>query len=158
MADPKGALAEKIAFLAQFANRGRTLSDPIIELLPLNNRLGKDDTESKRALTFDEERRLAEAFALILATTDKPSRVGAVCIEEQPNSSGFAVRFAANSGTLEKEKEVLFNKIINAARLAKPSGVFTYILALTISSAVMRAQNTYIHVWTSSIAVSYAIR
>jgi hypothetical protein len=123
MADPKGPLAENIAFLSQFANQGRTLSDPVVDLLPLNDRLRKEDTGSKRALTFNEERRLAEAFALILATTDKPSRVGAVCIEELPKSSGLIVRFAANSGTLDRKK-IIFHKIINAARFGKKSGTF----------------------------------
>jgi hypothetical protein len=122
MADPKGPLAENIAFLSQFANQGRTLSDPIVDLLPRNDRLGKEDTKSKRLLTFDEERRLAEVFVFILATTDKPSRVGAVCIEEKPKSCGLIVRFATNSGTLE-EKEIVFHKIINAARFGRKPGV-----------------------------------
>ncbi|KAF2427245.1 hypothetical protein EJ08DRAFT_360601 [Tothia fuscella] len=116
-----GALVENISFLNQFANQGRTLSEPFFELLPLKGRLGKDDTEHKRALSFNEERRLAEVFALVLATTDKPSRVVAVCIEEQANCSGIIVRFAANVRTSEEEKVILFNKIINAARCEKGS-------------------------------------
>jgi hypothetical protein len=124
MANNRGALAENIAFLSQFANQGRTLTDPIVELLPVNIKPRNEEAECNRVLTFDEERRLAEVFALILATNDKPSRVGAVCIEELSHGSGFIVRFAANSGTLQEEKEIVFNRFINAARLGRKSGMF----------------------------------
>src|SRR6185436_5392953 len=126
MADSKQPLAENIAFLSLFANQGRALTDPVLELLPSNNTQMREDAKTGRLLTFGEERRLAEVFAFILATTEKPSQVGAFCIEEQPNSSGFIVRFATNSATLEAlvAKEVIFQKIIKAARCGTRPGVF----------------------------------
>jgi len=73
-------------------------------------------------LTFNEARRLAEVFASIPATTDKPARFEAVYIEERPNNGGFVVRFATNSGTLE-EKDIVFHRIINVARYERKSGM-----------------------------------
>jgi len=74
-------------------------------------------------LTFIKERRLAEVFALILATIDEPARVGAVCIAEQPNHGGFFVRFAMNSGTLQ-EKDYSIPQNINAAMYERKPNIF----------------------------------
>lgn len=124
MEGPRGALSENIAFLAQFANQGRALSDPVINLQPLSNRSERGNTTLQRTLTFNEERRLAESFALVLATNDRASQVGAVCIEEQLCGIGFIVRVAMNSGSLEAKKQ-LFYRMINAARLDRQSGIYS---------------------------------
>jgi len=116
MADLRGPLLENIAFLSQFANRGRALRDPVVNLQPLITRPRQGEASVKRLLNFDQERRLAEAFALVLATNEIAAQVMAICIEQKPDRTGFTVRIATNSG-LSDNKQQLFNKIIAAARL-----------------------------------------
>lgn len=120
MADPRGSLSENIAFLAQFANCGRALADPVVNLQPLITTVERSKKPVRRLLTFNQERRLAEAFALVLATTEKPSQVGAVCIEEKPSGVGFIVRIAENSGSLENKQQA-FHRIVNTAKLESKS-------------------------------------
>lgn len=104
------ALAENIAFLGQSANQERALSEPVIDLLRIDRKRRKEETEKSRSLTFDEKRQLAEVFALMSATSDRTSRVDAICVEEQPHCGGLVVRFAANLGSLEHEEKALFDE------------------------------------------------
>jgi hypothetical protein len=71
-------------------------------------------------LTFEQEQRTAEAFALLLATTDNRNAIGAVCVEEQLDGSGFIVRTAVNSGSQDKRLDT-FRRLFNAARLSLKS-------------------------------------
>jgi hypothetical protein len=112
----RGALSENIALLGQF---GKTLADPIInDTPPWVNRDSQGIHE--RSLTFEQEQRTAEAFALLLATTDDRNAIGAVCVEEQPDGSGFIVRTAVNSGS-QNERLDTFRRLVNAARLSLKS-------------------------------------
>lgn len=95
MAQHRGALSENIALLGQF---GKTLTNPIINHTQLQQHGGLHSGR-KRLLTFEQEQRSAEAFALLLATSDNRNTIGAVCIEEQPDGSSFIVRTAVNSGS-----------------------------------------------------------
>lgn len=115
-------MVENVAFLEQFARPGRVLADPVVNLQPPVKTVA-ESTGLQRSLTFDQERRLAEAFALVLATTDDPNLVGAVCIEEKADGNGLIVRAAANSGSL-KGKRMIFDRLLNAARLERGSRPF----------------------------------
>jgi hypothetical protein len=111
-----GALSENIALLEQF---GKTLTDPIVNYTPpWVNRGSQSSLE--RSLTFEQEQRTAEVFALLLATTDDRNEIGAVCIEEQPDGNGFIVRTAVNSGSQNKRLDT-FRRLVNAARLSMKS-------------------------------------
>ena len=120
MADcsPPGALTENIAFLAQFANADRAIGDPVVKSAPSHDRVEKEYARVRRILSFNDERKLAEAFTLVLATTKLPKRIIAVCVEQQPDCSGFTIRAATNSGNVG-DKTVDFNKMIEAARMER---------------------------------------
>jgi hypothetical protein len=112
----RGALSENIALLGQF---GKTLTDPIITSTPLWDKRGFQGRH-ERLLTFEQEQRTAEAFALLLATTDNRNTIGAVCIEEQPDGGGFIVRTAVNSGPQDERLDT-FRRLIDAAKLSLKS-------------------------------------
>jgi hypothetical protein len=116
MGQHRGALSENIALLGQF---GKTLTDPTVtNTPPWANRDSHDSHE--RFLTFDQEQRTAEAFALLLATTDNRNAIGAVCVEEQPDGSSFIVLTAVNSGSQDERLDT-FHRLVNAARLSLKS-------------------------------------
>ena len=56
-------------------------------------------------LSFDKERRLAEDFACLAATTDDGTKVMAVSVEEDPDERGLTIRLASNTGDLSGVKE-----------------------------------------------------
>jgi hypothetical protein len=122
MEQHRGALSENIAVLGQF---GKTLTDPIINYTPPWVNIGSQSSRD-RLLTFEQEQRTAEAFALLLATTDNRNAIGAVCIEEQPDGSSFIVRTAVNSGS-QHERLDTFRRLVNAARLSLKSRKFEVI-------------------------------
>jgi len=115
----RGALSENIAFLGQF---GKTMTDPITNCTPPWDNRGSNN-DLKRLLTPEQEQRTAEAFALLLATSDNRNAIGAVSIEEQPDGSSFIVRTAVNSGS-QGERLKTFHRLINAAKLTLKSRKF----------------------------------
>lgn len=116
MGQQRETLSENIALLGQF---GKTLTDPIVTTIPpWVNRDAQGN--HKRLLTFEQEQRTAEAFALLLATTDDRNAIGAVCVEEQLDGSGFIVRTAVNSGSQDERLDT-FRRLVNAARLSLKS-------------------------------------
>ncbi|KAI9661755.1 MAG: hypothetical protein M1821_008994 [Bathelium mastoideum] len=116
MAQSNRALSENIALLAQF---------PKVQNSPSTNPIPSKFTKPRsgsevRSLTFEQERRTAEVFAFLLATTDDATAVGAVCIEETSDRRSITVRSAVNSGAQNKRKEA-FRKLINAAKISLKS-------------------------------------
>jgi hypothetical protein len=112
----RGALSENIALLGQF---GKTLIDPTVNNTP--QWVNRDSQGShEHCLTFEQEQRTAEAFALLLATTDDRNAIGAVCVEEKLDGSGFIVRTAVNSGSQDERLDT-FRRLVNAARLSLKS-------------------------------------
>jgi hypothetical protein len=121
MAYIKPGLTENIALLAQFP---KYLEEPATNQppsWPTSKAAGYT-----RNLTLEQEKRWAETFALLLATTNDPSRVGAVCIEEKPDGSGFVVRTATNTGSQEGRKST-FYRLINAAKLESKLGTSAHL-------------------------------
>lgn len=117
MSECPRALSENIALLEQF---GKTLTDPVTtSATPWDNRALQGDHAP--TLTREQEQRTAEAFALLLATSDNKNAIGAVCIEQQSVGSGFILRTAVNSGT-QDERLNTFRRLVNAARLTPRSG------------------------------------
>ena len=113
---PVGALSENIAFLAQF---GKTIDKPTVALSRLQPTKALEN-EKRHTLTFEEERDMAQVFALLLATTPDSNKIGAVGIEERLGRDGFIVRTAVNSGSQQKRMET-FRRLINAARISHKS-------------------------------------
>ena len=68
-----------------------------------NNSGERDD----RQLSFSRERRLAEHFAFLSATTKDATKVMAVSVEEDSDKKGLTVRLASNTGDLSSVKEGL---------------------------------------------------
>jgi hypothetical protein len=111
MPAPIRAISENIALLAQFPSH---LEEPTTNHVPSS--FINPSVDGRRRLKIGEEQRLAEIFALLLATISDPLRVGAVCIEEIPDGSGFTVRTATNTGS-QQTRKLAFHRIINAAKL-----------------------------------------
>lgn len=113
------ALTENIALLSLY---GTTF-----ELMTKTDASQRNSTEvHEYTLSFQHEQQIAEAFAVLLANTDNPSAVGAICLEEQPNGTGLLMRTAVNSGQQEA-RIASFSKI--AASLQKcTSGPFSNVL------------------------------
>lgn len=103
-----GALTENIAVLSLC----KTTCDPITEI-DLLTEYGND--AKNYALSIQQEQKIAEAFAILLANTDDPNTVGAICLEEQPDRNGLLIRTAVNSG-LQKERTANFAKIADSLR------------------------------------------
>ncbi|KAL5400402.1 hypothetical protein PMIN03_012406 [Paraphaeosphaeria minitans] len=105
MAARVGALTENIALLALCA----TTFEPVTEdFLPL-----EIPAIGGHTLTLQHEQQITEAFAILLAHTDDPSAVGAICVEEQRNLVGLLVRTAVNSGS-QRERMTNFKRIARA--------------------------------------------
>ena len=123
MVKHRGALAENIALLGQL---GKTVTDPTIQKTSILLQ-GKEDlySSNSRLLSLEQEQRTAEAFALLLATSDDSNTIGAVCIEEHTDGSGFVVRTAVNSGS-QKERMDTFRRLVNAARLSSGTGMLLH--------------------------------
>lgn len=102
MADHPNAIAQNIALLALFPGKfERSKLNPVPA--GLNTRLGDD----KRELSLQDEKAVAEAFSVLLAITDDPSKIGAVCVEERPEEKKILIRSAVNSGSQAKRRETL---------------------------------------------------
>lgn len=87
------AIEENVALLALFNPKFEALTR---HALPSE---GEDcENVPRRTLTLKDEKKAAEAFAVLFATTDSPDQVGAVCVEETSDGRGLTVRTATNSG------------------------------------------------------------
>lgn len=87
------AIEENVALLALFNPKCEALTR---NALPSE---GEDcQNVPHRTLTLKDEKKAAEAFAILFATTDNPNQVGAVCVEETSDGRGLTVRTATNSG------------------------------------------------------------
>jgi hypothetical protein len=64
-----------------------------------------DVTSSSRVLSLRREKELVEILAFLSATTDDPSKIVALCVEESQNGKALAVRMAVNNGGLVNVKE-----------------------------------------------------
>ena len=64
----------------------------------LPHHLVHDPTASARKLQLQQEIDIVDNFAFLVATTDDPEKVVAVCLEEHPDGAGMAIRIADNSG------------------------------------------------------------
>ena len=65
-----------------------------------------DPTATSRKLQLQQEIDLVDNFAFLLATTDDPEKVVAVCLEEHSNGAGVIIRIADNSGDVrDRAKE-----------------------------------------------------
>ncbi|KAF2194187.1 hypothetical protein K469DRAFT_651397 [Zopfia rhizophila CBS 207.26] len=116
MTQQYGALAENIALLA--------ILDPKLEPVtqnPVPSKFRDGADAYYRALSLKHEQRTAEAFAVLLANTDDPSRIGAICIEEKARGSGLIVRTAVNSGS-QAERKATFERIAKALLSAATAG------------------------------------
>lgn len=117
MAARVGALTENIALLALCA----TTFEPVIEkTLPLET-----PAIGGHTLAIQHEQQITEAFAILLAHTDDPSAVGAICVEEQHSPAGLLVRTAVNSGSQE-ERIANFKRIARALE-ESAIGTFTWL-------------------------------
>lgn len=56
------------------------------------------ENQAARQLTFEREKSLVEILAFLSGTTDDPSKVMAVCIEEGSAGDSLTIRLASNSG------------------------------------------------------------
>jgi hypothetical protein len=119
MEQSRVALSENIAFLSSLLKNRRALEEPSINALKGQKGIAQD----RPGLSFDEEKRTAEAFALLLATTDDRDAIGAVCIEQNPYNSAMILRTAVNSGPQQSRKEV-FRRLIDAAKLSLPPSMY----------------------------------
>ena len=114
---PVNALSENIAFLARC---GKALEDPTVNDPVSRVRPGRQGT-TDHSLSLREEQRIAEAFALLLATTMNNRTIGAVAIEEKVSGDGLIVRTAVNSGSQEPRIHT-FRRLINAAKFSLKPG------------------------------------
>ncbi|EFW15116.1 hypothetical protein D8B26_004535 [Coccidioides posadasii str. Silveira] len=129
-----GAIAENIALLALLNPK-----EPVPEN-PIPSKFIDDGRASHFILSFEDERRTAEAFAILLSNTDNPRKVGAVCVEQSLDGHSLTIRTAVNAGPqtdrkdafaritsalrkascsepLKKQEDVLLNEIIGACQL-----------------------------------------
>lgn len=68
------------------------------------NKLDCGNDEVKQ-LTTEREKRLADSFAFISASTNDMFRVMAICIEENPDQNEMTIRLASNTGDLSRVTE-----------------------------------------------------
>ncbi|KAF2759569.1 hypothetical protein EJ05DRAFT_302521 [Pseudovirgaria hyperparasitica] len=122
---PHGPLSENIGLLAQF---GKVLARPTTNV-PQTILLEQDSRGYVRALSFRQELRTAEAFALLLSTTHDYKKVGAVCIEEDSLENRFIVRSAVNLGE-QKQRKQTFDRLLQAGRKSAELGDSSGILVL----------------------------
>ena len=54
--------------------------------------------QKTRQLTFEREQSLVEILAFLAGTTDDPSKVTAICVEEALSGESLTIRLAVNSG------------------------------------------------------------
>ncbi|KAF1970795.1 hypothetical protein BU23DRAFT_379506, partial [Bimuria novae-zelandiae CBS 107.79] len=99
------ALTENIALLALCATTFEPVKEETLQL--------KSPEIDGYMLSLHHEQRTTEAFAVLLANTDDPSAVGAICVEEQHDPIGLLVRTAVNSGS-QKERMTNFERIARA--------------------------------------------
>ncbi|KAF2008556.1 hypothetical protein BU24DRAFT_415907 [Aaosphaeria arxii CBS 175.79] len=107
MVTKHGALTENIALLSLC---GTTLEPLMDYTLPVD-----PPGAIHHHLSLQHEQQVAEAFAILLANTDDPNAVGAICVEEQPNATGLLIRMAVNSGS-QQERTSTFDRIICALK------------------------------------------
>lgn len=105
MAARFGALTENIAVLAQCDT---TFGPTTKNALPPRN----PEVDGYK-LSLQHEQQITEAFAVLLAITDDPSAVGAICLEEQRNATGLLIRTAVNSSNQEGRR-ASFERIARA--------------------------------------------
>jgi hypothetical protein len=85
----------------------------------------RDGTSSARVLSLRREKELVEILAFLSASTDNPSKVGAVCVEEGHNGNALVVRMAVNNGGLENVKDG-FEKMARVLERAATQGHSLY--------------------------------
>lgn len=112
---PLGAIAENIALLELLDSR-EEYSENFVppKFLDQNH-------ASRYALSLEDERRTAEAFAILLTNTDDCTKVGAVCVEQPTHGRGLVIRTAVSKGSQENRKDA-FVRITTALKKASNAG------------------------------------
>jgi hypothetical protein len=85
----------------------------------------RDRTSAARVLSLRREKELVEILAFLSASTDDPSKVIAVCVEEGHNGNALVVRMAVNNGGLENVKDG-FEKMARVLERAATQGHSLY--------------------------------
>ena len=65
----------------------------------------QDLSRQQRHLTYRQERRLAQDFALLAANTDDPRKVTSACVEEGANGRSMEIKLAVNNGGLDEVQD-----------------------------------------------------
>lgn len=110
-----GAIAENIALLELLGPR-EGYSENFVPPKFLDK-----SHASRYVLSLEDERRTAEAFAILLTNTDDGTKVGAVCVEQPPHGRGLVIRTAVNTGSQSDRKDA-FVKITSALKRASDAG------------------------------------
>lgn len=77
--------------------------------------------DGSHQLSVERERKLADDFAFLAATTDDTDRIMAVAIEEDADRMGMHLRVASNTGDLSNVEEGLQKIVDILRRAASPS-------------------------------------
>ncbi|KAI9764608.1 MAG: hypothetical protein M1840_008342 [Geoglossum simile] len=79
--------------------------------LPAENSIGEFSArlsdQGKRSMTIEKERDLAGYLSFLIASTNNPLKVTALCVEENSDATCMTIRLAVNSGDLTQVKEGL---------------------------------------------------
>ena len=89
--------------------------------IDMSERAAETDRLSKRVLSLEREKQLAESFAFLAATTDDPRKIVAACVEEGEEGSSLTVRLAVNNGDLDVVRE-RFKKMANSLERVARAG------------------------------------
>ena len=74
---------------------------------PLPDKWTKEPKTSKRQLSWAQECDLVDDLAFIVARSEEPEHVIAVCVEEHESATGMTIRLAVNRGNLVPTRKAL---------------------------------------------------
>ncbi len=72
--------------------------------MSISERSAQTDNLTKRVLSLQREKQLAESFAFVAATTNDPKKIVAACVEESKKGRCLIIRLAVNNGNLDNVK------------------------------------------------------
>lgn len=72
--------------------------------MSISERSAQTDNLTKRVLSLQREKQLAESFAFLAATTNDPKKIVAACVEESKKGRCLIIRLAVNNGNLDNVK------------------------------------------------------
>ncbi|KAK8179516.1 hypothetical protein BC567DRAFT_248808, partial [Phyllosticta citribraziliensis] len=123
-----GPIAENAALLSLFPPLG--ILEPKVTY-PIPSQRRDSAHPSKYVLSLKDETRCAQAFAILLADSIDPDRIGAVCIEEEPVGEGLTVRIASNSGSQLKRVDRLQRVADKLKHVSMTEDISTQIYKMT---------------------------